>query len=533
MTLTTGGLRFFADNSHGGDPLTWEAQRLLCWQKANPSGVVNSVSYPQNGWEVPNPIPAGLVMQDGGTDYSTLANSGWQYFFLNASQVSTVDPNTCGKSNVQVLKPWQFPVSAYGAVGDGDHDDTAAINACHADAFAYAGSHGGVYSVVLDALTYHIAGAPSTSHQGNAQLPWPYVTADSAPGADTGLKIGGGFWCPSVPDQSMLYHWLQKVPQNAGAVLKSTYDAGNSIPGAGEASVIGGPTLSSPPAHWSNVLATIDNVQISVPNEPNVCGIDLRCFGQAYVKSAGVLAAQTPGVNGPPNIPSPKWAFGLAMPYPANNARCDIDYFSCEGLTYGLIGYEHLSVKSLRLVNNYTNLIVWSNQSTPHQNLIEYACLENAHTLIETAGSTGKLIILMADIEWGTGPIFVDACSTPAHGEITIGSNGTDGQSLNDALNGKSPFAANAIQGTTAIRLINSDQAAGPIASPPAVPATATPFKNPFYRDATVIVSGTVTGISVNGTQVATAAATVTVPTNQTITLTYSGAAPSWSWTLT
>jgi len=538
MTLTTGGFRFYADYSHGGDPTTWIAQRLVCWQSANPSAVVRTSTDQQMIFEVPNPMPSGLIMKDGGTDYSTAANTSWQYVPLSATQVSTIDPTTCGKSSAPpVLKPWEFPVSAYGAVGDGDHDDTAALNACHADAWAYAASHNGVYSVVLDALTYHIASAPSTAHSGNAQLPWPYTSTDSAPGADTGMKMIGTWTCPYVGDQSPLYHWLQKVPQQAGAVLKSTWDAGGSIPAAGEASVIGGPTTqglgSNPPAHWSNVLPIIDNVQVSVPNHPNVSGIDLRCFAQAYVKSAVVLAAQDPGVNGAPLIPPPGWAFGLAMPLPSNNARCDIGFFGAQGLTYGLVVYEHLQAESLRLVNNYTNFIVWSNQSTPHQNHVDYMCNENGHNLIQMAGSTGKLIIEMADVEWGPGPIFTDSCVSPASGRITIGSNGTDGVSLNGALN---PPAATAVTGTTHVKIINSDQKTGAVAAAdaPTVPASGTALHNPFWRDAEVMVSGAgVTGISVDGQAKPVTSGPVSVPSGSAITLTYTGATPSCAWTLT
>jgi hypothetical protein len=53
-----------------------------------------------------------------------------------------------------------------------------------------------------------------------------------------------------------------------------------------------------------------------------------------------------------------------------------------------------------------------------------------------------------------------------------------------------------------------------------------------LWRDALVTVTGTVTAILVDGQSVATAAGQIMLPTGHSITLTYSGAAPTWSWML-
>ena len=65
----------------------------------------------------------------------------------------------------------------------------------------------------------------------------------------------------------------------------------------------------------------------------------------------------------------------------------------------------------------------------------------------------------------------------------------------------------------------------------PAVPASLTPVANTTGQDITVVLaSGTVTHITVNGTDRGTTTpANVMVPNGQSITLTYS-AAPVWAW---
>ena len=74
------------------------------------------------------------------------------------------------------------------------------------------------------------------------------------------------------------------------------------------------------------------------------------------------------------------------------------------------------------------------------------------------------------------------------------------------------------------------DQGAG--FSTPSVPASTTPVTNTSPLPATVVISGgTITFVFVNGVQAGTGDGTYTVPSGQTISITYS-AAPTWTWTL-
>jgi hypothetical protein len=65
----------------------------------------------------------------------------------------------------------------------------------------------------------------------------------------------------------------------------------------------------------------------------------------------------------------------------------------------------------------------------------------------------------------------------------------------------------------------------------PAVPASGTPVANPTGQDVSVVLlGGTVTHVTVNGTDRATSSpANVMLPAGESVTLTYSGA-PVWAW---
>lgn len=66
----------------------------------------------------------------------------------------------------------------------------------------------------------------------------------------------------------------------------------------------------------------------------------------------------------------------------------------------------------------------------------------------------------------------------------------------------------------------------------PSMPLTTVPITNPYGDECSVtITGGTVTAVTVNGTQVASGTGVnVAVPPGGTIAITYS-AAPAWTWT--
>jgi len=426
-------------------------------------------------------------------------------------------------------QPYQFRPESYGAFGDNVHDDTTAFRNMLIAGWNYLSTHNGYVEYVLQPVTYLIAGAPITGalfngvmFNGSAQLP---LQAQ----AETAEHVVIAWRCSE--DQTELYHWHQTTAQRSGAILRSTWAAGASLPATGEASVVGGPTphfMGDPPSSWSNVHVVWDGVSIEVPTNPQICGIDLRCIGSADVKNGAALALSAG--TGAPQIPDPNWAFGLAMPIAGNNDECNVENFSCEGFVIGLEIFEHAHGDNVRLVNCYDGLVCFSSSGFPHGNEFDYVSIENCVQLVVLNGGFNKLDITLLDVEWGTGAIIKDAGTTPAEGRIGIRSNGGDGTSLSSALS-TGATAVTVVNGGVALEIVNLDEKRGAVTAP-AVPATTVAMANPFWRDAEVIVAGgTVTEIAVDGVNQLITSGTVTVPTGKTIALTYS-VAPSWVWKL-
>jgi hypothetical protein len=106
----------------------------------------------------------------------------------------------------------------------------------------------------------------------------------------------------------------------------------------------------------------------------------------------------------------------------------------------------------------------------------------------------------------------------------------TEGQGNGYGLEWGVALTAGLRTDTTDTNGTSLDQGAG--FTTPAVPASGTPVTNTSPIAATVVVTGgTVSNVVVNGVSVGTGDGTYTVPSGQSITLTYS-AAPTWTWTL-
>lgn len=423
--------------------------------------------------------------------------------------------------------PWQFPVESYGAVGDGVADDTAAIIAAHDAAVAYAQAHHGYCEVIFRPTVYLANQAPSGGASGkcNAILPIDPV-------AQTAQKVIC-VW-KGTAEQGALYHWLQTTPQLAGAVIRTTVAAGTTPVHGNEAAIVG----TGNPHNgfgiggvWNNMHFVIDGVGLAAPQNPQICGWDLRGMAEVTCKSSSVLAVST--VTGAPTIPdntSGLWAWGLRMPGVNNNAICDIDTLSVEGFTYGLVFEEHIRCSTLRVVNCFDGMAAW-NEGVCHDNHFDMVVAENCHQLVVMAGDQNHIEIRVLDIEPGDGHVINDTIGDCA-GFIGISANGTGAQINDNILNNA---ALGPIGYGPGLKIINNLLGGGPQGAP-AFPASAAALLNPFWRDCQVTITAGAAAVTVavggvtQGVVPANGVCGFAVPSGATITATYAPGAPSWKW---
>lgn len=410
---------------------------------------------------------------------------------------------------------WQFNVkdAAYGAVGDGTTNDTAAIQAAIDAAATYAAANNGYAEVIFPPATYLLSSAGRTDRSGNAQLALPVVSA-------TSNKVTLAFI--GTEDSASMPHWNATSAQKNGVMLKSTWNAPDQSGTSNEGSVIGGPTLPNgyvSGGNYSNCNIVIRGIQIQVPftaRGSDTSGIDLRGIANAHLEDVAFFPAATPTqLNG--TYTTPGWNFGIAMPVPGNNDLSVMSNCSVEGATYGFYLGEHLSADRLAAVYCYTGMLggaFFSSVGQMHYNWIGgasvEACVNGVHIV---AG--GKIVISALSVEGSMNHI-VDSTGT------AVGSIGLGG--IISTINVSDP---------TNIKVVYLDSAQGATTAP-TVPASTTALRNPFWRDAAVQVNNgtaTVTDVSVDGASVLSGPGMVIVPSGKKITLTYSGGTPTWAWT--
>lgn len=475
-----------------------------------PEVVMSNVQY-KGAWAPSTVYAVGdLVTHVGDEMIATIAHTSGSVFALTNWAVLSA-------------KPGVFPVSWYGAVGDGVTDDTAAINAAVTAATTYALSGSYYAEIVFDPKVYLCSGATTktSTNKGNSQIPLPIVPV-------TGQKLTLVF--RGVRDATAVPHWQQTSIQAGGAVIKSTL-TGLTVDGTyGAPSVIGGPTpiqgYGVSDALFNNMLVVVDGLTILVPPDPTVIGFDFSGMGQANVFNCTVNASTTPG-NGLPVLPTHSWAYGLYMPQTRNNDNCNISNFSCEGMYTGLVLSEHSVVNSCRIIYCTTGILILGNSSDSV--MINYASVEACVTSLQcfqiSGGISANVYIGILDIEDTNSSPFgivanIDDASNFLSGEINVRRlSATPTQGADPVVNG-----------ATNVRIVNLSRKTGTI-TPPSVPLS-TVAATKIYRDAAVTVSGgTVTAITVDGVVTGQTSGTVLVPSGKSISLTYTGS-PTWVWNL-
>jgi hypothetical protein len=447
---------------------------------------------------------AGLLAQGSSLTGQIASVSSGTHAVLNVNAASTVS-NVTATYGTDDTQAWKEALQAL--VTDGIENGT------------YAGK------LLVPPKQYMIAGATTKGGAtlGNSQIPMPYVNS-----LDQQFALG----ILGLADASGFYHWRQKKPAASGATLRTVL-LGQALDATwGAPSVLGGPTASTPEpdatAFFSNMLVNIDGLKIIAPRFPSLMGIDLGRVGQANIGTLAINADALVGAASGRNLIPPNNDLGMALRMPRfqNNDNTNIFSYGCEGFFYGIQISDHTTAQRLALIYCDTAIYCAPGGGPEHGAHLGYVSCEACNTGIECAGGAGgkyPVIINRFDVEVAGGGFTIKDDNDSLTGEIHYAHNGSVAPSIKPKAGG-APGAQN-------IRIIDDNRYRGSVTSP-SIPATATDFYNPFFRDAAVYVTGgTVTQVQVAGVTVPGTSGMFIVPTGKQVRLTYT-VAPSWTWTL-
>jgi hypothetical protein len=456
--------------------------------------------------------------------------SGSRVFDSDGREVVTASGVAGGSGAVTAFKP-----ESYGALRDGSTDDTAAIKACVA-ACVSAGIANGTYCGVVQftAGVYMLSGALTQggATKGNALIPIPVMP-------DTGKKfilVLKGF-----EEQALQWHWNQTVFQDAGVVLRATV-TGTDHATYGRASVIGGPTpqqgYGGATNVWSNMMIVVDGVQVMVPDNPAICGFDFRGIAEMNVPNASCLTRATTGAH---TAPTNGWQFGIATPENNNNANSKMQKFVAMGCSSGAIINEHCTVDHFTAIYCLAGMeFAGSGLSSGHGIQVGHICVEacdvgvGVNDGVNDAAFPVKVTIRTLDFEFITFAVVNDPLNRFL-GRIENVSGIGSTELLTDAPGGSS---STGVRGAVTASVYDRARFKGVQASSPAIPASGTPMRNPYFRDGSFrVTGGTVSNVQVTDSgqpaqSVATATNTGWIPiaTGGYVTLTYTVVPTSWQW---
>lgn len=420
---------------------------------------------------------------------------------------------------------WQFTPEAYGAIGNGVADDTAAVQAAWNAAVAYAGSNQGYAELLLSPKRYRMPTASfvkGAGTKGNALLPSPLVAA----AAQKQILVVRGL----TDEQSVLPHWNQATPQMAGAVLDASAITGQTVDATyGLPSIIGGPTPQQgygTAGTFNNVCVRVNNVTLVSALNPTIAAMDFRGNAEATLGSVSALVASVPSTM-LTTVPTSSWSTGVFMPALLNNADSVLDRVTIQGYYFGVSLGPHSRFPRLFVSYCGYGIYVPSTGSDKH-GVMGWADVEECNTALTTDASAGPNtpVDMTLDVE-GVGTYA--SLGTGYHVSDTANSLGGHIR-LNDSAGAGATYA---VLGAANVKIEALNQPRGPVTAP-GIPASTVALRNPFWRDAAVTINGgTVSAVAVDATTLfTTTGVTVLVPSGHTVTLTYTVVPTSWTWDL-
>lgn len=427
-------------------------------------------------------------------------------------------------------------------------DDTTAIQAAINAANAYALANNYFAEVLFGSKIYMVAAAPvqlTSPFVQNAQLQVvPSTIAVNGLARKIVLSLKG----PGMGRSGQTQYWESVVPNLQGACLVSTQTAPSTKdPTFGNQSVLGGPSAGGAfVGSFANVKVIIDGITVWHPIFTNMYPYDFGFLtsmewgsfsSQAFAPAAnlsGATAAHPYLSDVPPVLTN--IGVGCRFPLVGNNDDCVGVSYAAQGIDLGANFGDHFTCD--RLATVYVDAgarleLVAGISNLAHTVKIGNWSIEQYNGGLTTNGGGGSYAAIDITMDSET----IGGAASPTY-DVNDTANILRGVlRLTDA--GGRTTRSPVLNGATGLRVVNDLQPRGVMASPPGVPASGSPLTN-LQRDAIITLSTgvgvTVSAISMNGVSTGltmAASSTLVLPLlgcNQTITLTYAGGTPTWSW---